>query len=316
MSKSLLPYLSLTGGILCLSFSPVFVRAAQAPGLVTSFYRMSVAVLVLAPFALRLIRGAGPVRGQRGPAISWSGLGLGLLGGLFTAGDHGLWSTALGSTSVANATLFNYIAPLWVALFAAMVWRETLRLRFWSGLALVLGGMAIVISADMQGGLRLNPGDLIAAGSSLFYAAYFLSAQRGREQMPTIAFIWLVALGAAAGLLAACLVTGQRLSGYPLSTYLTFAAAGLFSQIGGYFLVAYALGHLPASLVAPTMIAQPVLSALLAIPLAHEPLSLGQILGGLAVLGGIYLVNSLQARGTADRAAAGPSAANQTLPGA
>ena len=45
------------------------------------------------------------------------------------------------------------------------------------------------------------------------------------------------------------------------------------------------------------MIAQPVLSALLAIPMFHEPLSLAQALGGLAVLAGIYVVN--QSRGEA-----------------
>lgn len=99
---------------------------AQAPGLVTSFFRMAVAVIVLTPIALRQTRQQAhfpPVRV----------LSLGLLAGLFSSIDHGLWSTALASTSMANATLFNYIAPLWVALFAALAWREKLRLWFWAG---------------------------------------------------------------------------------------------------------------------------------------------------------------------------------------
>ena len=66
---------------------------------------------------------------------------------------------------------------------------------------------------------------------------------------------------------------------------------GLVAQIGGYFSVAYALGHLPASVVSPTMILQPVLSALLAIPFTGEMLAPVQWLGGLAVIGGIYMVN-------------------------
>jgi drug/metabolite transporter (DMT)-like permease len=37
--------------------------------------------------------------------------------------------------------------------------------------------------------------------------------------------------------------------------------------------------------------AQPVLTALMAIPLAGEPLLLPQWIGGLIVLSGIYLVN-------------------------
>jgi drug/metabolite transporter (DMT)-like permease len=192
---------------------------------------------------------------------------------------------------VANATLFNYIAPLWVALFAALVWRERLHARFWLGLALVLAGMAVVIGAGLDQSFRFNPGDIFAVLSSFFYAAYFLVAQRGRKRLPTLVFIWLVALGAALGLLGGCLALGLPLSGYPPTTYLAFLLAGLFSQIGGYFMVAFALGHLSAAVVAPTMIAQPVLSALLAIPIAGELLSSGQVLGGLAVLAGITVVN-------------------------
>ena len=35
-----LPYLALAVGILSLGFSAIFVRWAQAPGIITSFYRM------------------------------------------------------------------------------------------------------------------------------------------------------------------------------------------------------------------------------------------------------------------------------------
>ncbi len=283
-SHPALPYLALAGGVLCLCLSPLFVRFAQAPGLVTSFFRMSAAALILAPFGLRRLRQPA---GRPGGRI----LLLGLLGGLFTSLDHGFWSTSLASTSVANAMLFNYIAPLWVALFAALVWREQLRLPFWGGLALILGGMVLVIRSGMATSFSFNPGDAYAIASSLFYAAYFLVAQRGLQRLDTLLWVWLVAAAAALALLLFCLAMGLPLLAYPPATYLLFAAAGLFSQVGGYFLVAYALGRLPASLVAPSMIAQPVLSALLAIPLYGETLSLSQILGGLAVLAGIYILN-------------------------
>ncbi len=70
-----------------------------------------------------------------------------------------------------------------------------------------------------------------------------------------------------------------------------FLIAALGPQITGHFLIAYALGHLPASVVSPTMISQPVFTALLAVPLAGQALSPAQAIGGLLVLAGIYLVN-------------------------
>lgn len=82
------------------------------------------------------------------------------------------------------------------------------------------------------------------------------------------------------------------ITGYPLQSYVAFLGAALLSQTGGYLAVGYALGHLPASIVAPTMLGQPVVTALLAIPLLGETLGKGQIIGGLAVLAGIYLVHA------------------------
>ncbi|MCE1255612.1 MAG: hypothetical protein LWX83_18935, partial [Anaerolineae bacterium] len=41
--KVFLPYLSLAGGVLALSLSALFIRAAQAPSTVTTFYRMTFA---------------------------------------------------------------------------------------------------------------------------------------------------------------------------------------------------------------------------------------------------------------------------------
>ena len=72
---------------------------------------------------------------------------------------------------------------------------------------------------------------------------------------------------------------------------LAFIGAAVIPQLGGYLSVGYAQGHLPASVVSPTMIGQPVMTALLAIPLLGETLHGYQVLGGLVVLAGIYMVH-------------------------
>ncbi len=63
------------------------------------------------------------------------------------------------------------------------------------------------------------------------------------------------------------------------------------TQVLGYLAINYALGVLPASIVSPTLLAQPVVTALLAGPLLGEWLNVWQVAGGLAVLSGIYLVH-------------------------
>ncbi|HCB01527.1 MAG TPA: hypothetical protein DEP19_04015, partial [Anaerolineae bacterium] len=62
-------------------------------------------------------------------------------------------------------------------------------------------------------------------------------------------------------------------------------------QMIGYLAISYALGHLPASIVSPTLVGQPILTAILAIPLLGEIPTLTQWLGGAIALLGIYIVN-------------------------
>ncbi len=280
------PYIALGSGILALSLSSFFIRWANAPGTVTSFFRMTLAAIVLTPLCLR--------RKREWIKPDWKIVILPVLAGLFTALDHAVWSTSIEMTKVANATLMNNLAPVWVALIAVVFWREKLDGRFWTGLALTLMGAGVVLGNDLIANPHLTTGDLLGIVSSLFYAGYFLVTQRGRKLFDTLTYIWAVAIICAAFLLLINLALGRALGGYPLSTYLIFLAAALVSQIVGYFSVTYALGHLPAAVVSPTMIAQPVLTAVLAIPFLGEALQPGQWLGGLAVLAGIYLVNRSQ----------------------
>ncbi|HSV86145.1 MAG TPA: DMT family transporter, partial [Levilinea sp.] len=279
-------YAALALSVLVLSLSGLFVRWAGAPGPVTSFFRMGIASVVLTAIVVQ--------RGAKVRPTRWKLMLLPLAGGLFTALDHSTWSTAIEYTNIANATLLNNIAPLWVALVAVLFWRERLRGLFWLGLGLALLGAAIVFSIDLTHDPHGGRGDLLAIISSVFYAGYFLVTQRGRRHFDVIPYVWLTTLVAALFLLVLNLAVGNQLLGLSSYTYLMFLAVALISQITGYFSLSYALGHLPASVVAPTMISQPVLTALLAIPLAGELLSMSQWIGGAAVLAGIYLVNRVR----------------------
>ncbi len=284
INKRILPYLGLLAGVFALSMSSIFIRWAEAPGVVTSFFRMSIASVVMLPFFIR--KGLPAIR-----KLDRRWLAFPLLGGLFIALDHGTWSTSLQYTTVANGTLFNNVAPVWVALFSLAIWKEKLGKVFWAGLALTVVGAAIIFGNGLFTGGQLNGGDALALLSSMFYASYFLVTQRGRQHLETLPYIWLAVFTSAILLFCVSQVLGMPLTGYSTRTYLIFLAAGIISQVIGYFSIGYALGHVPASLVAPTMVAQPVLTMILAIPLAGEMPQPGQWLGAVAVVAGIYLVN-------------------------
>jgi drug/metabolite transporter (DMT)-like permease len=275
--------LALTGGVIALTLSPLFFRWANAPGITTSFYRMFFTSIILTPLFVISIRTKGKT--ARGLWI-WP-----ILGGLASSLDHSLWSAGIGRTTVANATLLNNVSPLWVALIALLVFKEDFLKSFWAGLVMVLAGASLVLGSTLWVRPSFAAGDLLALGSSVFYALFFLATQKGRTFLDTSRYLWAMTVTACLSLLVISRIFGIPLWGFNTQTYLVFLAAAVISQFGAYFLITYSLGRLPASVVTPSMVAQPVLTALLAIPITGEKLLPLQTAGGIVTLLGIYLIN-------------------------
>jgi len=282
-SPKTLPYLALGIGIISMGMSAIFVRWADAPGPITAFYRLSLSTLILTPFFLK--------RCLKKCNLSRKILIIPVLGGIFTAADLALWNTSLFYTTAANSTLLVNTNPLWVALGAWLIFREKLSKAFWIGLSIALLGAALVVGGDFLIHPRLGIGDLIAISAGVFYAAYFLSTQRGREDFHPITYIWLTGLVGSIGLAFINLAMGNSFVGYSSQTWGIFWITAIVSQVIGYVAVSYALGHLPASVVSPTMIGQPIMTTLFAIPFLGEIPHPLQMLGGITALVGIYLVN-------------------------
>jgi len=282
-NKSIPAYLALGIGVLALSFSAMFVRWANAPGPVTAFYRMFFSIFLLLPFFIK--------SAKRHPAITSTAIWFPLLAGIFTAGDLALWTSSLKYTTAANATLLGNTAPLWVALGTWLILKQKLSTVFWRGLTITLAGAVLIMGSDFILHPRFGIGDVMATFTGFFYGGYFLFSEKSRIHFDTIIHIWLVGIGASVSLFVINSFFHNPLSGFDQKTWLVFIATALVSQLIGYMALAYALGHLPASIVAPTMVLQPIVTTLLAIPLLGEIPGAWQGIGGIIALIGIYIVN-------------------------
>ena len=276
-------YLALGVGVVCLGLSAIFVRWANAPGAVTSFYRVAIAVVAMAwPFYRRV---------KSLNSLPRRGVLLALLGGLFFAADLAFWTTGVMMSGATNPTLLANTAPLWVGLGALILFREKLNLKFWAGLLLAMSGAILILGLDSLQSVSIGAGTLFGLLAGLFYGGYFLITQQGRRSLDSLTYFWPAALSSTLSLFVLVLVLNQPLTGYPVTTYLNFFAIGLITQVLGYLVINYALGYLPASIVSPTLLGQPVVTAILAGPLLGEVLSVWQFIGGVAVLVGVYVVH-------------------------
>lgn len=282
------PYIPLALGVFCLVVSPLLVRLAECPGTVFAFYRTGFGALILTPWVL--FRKEDRIYRANRKLLLFP-----ILGGIATGLDLCFWNTGLAYTTVANATLMSNTAPIWVVLAAWIFFKQRFKPTFWVGLGLTLAGAVIVLGYNFLYHPQFSKGDLLGLGSGFFYAGYYLATQEGRKHLPTATYLWIISLVAMLTTAGVSLTLKYPLFGYSPSTLVYCLISAVITQVVGYLSIAYALGHLPASVVSPTLILQPVLSALIAIPLFGEVLQPLQWAGTGIVLGGIYLINQSQA---------------------
>jgi drug/metabolite transporter (DMT)-like permease len=277
------PYLTLAFGIFGLSMTSIFVRWADAPGTVTAAYRMAFSAIVLTPF---VVRQEINIEGRKSSLLRMIPLA-----GLFVALDHGFLNTAIGMTKIANCTLLNNIRPnLGGAFRPHRLARKNAQV--------VLGWIVFHacwrrdhLGQRLDTSSTIGPWGWIRLSFQSILCRIFFGNPIKPYKISALQYIWMVNIVSAVLLFAYNMLMGNPLFGYSPLTWLVFIGAGVFSQTVGYFSVAHALGHLPASIVSPTMVLQIVLTALLAIPFAGESLSSNQLIGGLTILAGILIIN-------------------------
>ncbi len=273
--------MALIFGIICIGFSAIFVKLANVPGSVSTFYRIFIAGLAITPIWI--------YKGRKVP--SKRDLWLIFIGAAFFALDLFLWNTAILLTSAATSTLLANNAPVWVGLISLVVFRERLAAKFWYGLLLALLGLNILIGLKAWQTMEFNYGDILSIVAGFLYALYLLFTFDSRKRVDTITFMFFSILFMVLLLFIANLVIGNPFTGYSRETWSALVGLGFISHFGGWVSINYALGHLKGANVSVTLLSQSVITALLALVILGEDLSINQIVGGLFVLSGVYIVN-------------------------
>jgi drug/metabolite transporter (DMT)-like permease len=303
-NRLILP-LAIVIAILAVSTASIFVRFAQreAPSIVIAALRLGFAVVAIAPFAI--IRYRSELR-----ALTRHELLLGALSGGCLAIHFAAWITSLESTSIVSSVVLVSTAPLWVGLFSPLFLKEPLTRPVLIGMLLALLGGTVIATGDtcqidhglvcpsfsgfLHGEALL--GNFLALVGAWALAGYLMIGRRLRSGMSLVPYIFVVYGVAAAALLTAMFASGQSPAGFSGKTYVWILLLALVPQLIGHTTFNWILRHLPVTLVAVTMLGEPVGSAVLAYFILREmPASL-TLLGGLLILAGIYISSRKRAR--------------------
>lgn len=280
------PYLVLLLGILAVSSAAIlisFARAEGMPAIAIAALRLTLASIVLAPFAWTRARGEWAKLAPRDFALA-------ILSGIFLALHFAFWISSLDYTSVMSSVVFVSTNPLFVGIASVLVLRESLRRGTIAGIAVAAIGGAIIGITDLgSAGAESIQGDLLALAGAVTVSGYLLIGRRLRKQMSLIAYIGLVYSTAAIVLLALAFVMRASLFGYSWQAYLLVALLAAGPQLIGHSSYNWALKYLSATFITVTLLAEPIGATVLAIPLLGQKPEPIKWLGGALILVGIYL---------------------------
>ena len=269
-------------GATCIALSPIFVRVADTGPTASAFWRVALAVPVLWLFTL--VKSDGETRTYPG---RWKLL---VAAGFAFAGDLAFWHASIQLTSVANSTLLANLASIFVTLAAWLAFGQRPTRQFLAGLAAALVGVALLVRTSLEFAASGLLGDALGVVTAVFYAGYILAVKALRDRGE--AALRLMAISTtltAIILLPVALASGEQMLPASAHGWLVLLGLALVSHAAGQGLIAYALAHLPAQFSSVSLLFQPVMAAVFAWVLLAEPLTPLQIVGGVIVLGGIYL---------------------------
>jgi drug/metabolite transporter (DMT)-like permease len=239
-------------------------------------------VSVLRPGALRIPR-------EQLPPIA-------LLGVLMFALFPVLFNTSLRYTTASRGAVILALMPLFTAVLGAFARSERLRPLQWLGVALSIGGVAVVFA---ESGLGFADGRRVAIGNALMVIVALIGAiysVRARPYLqrfgaPPVAAVAM--LSGAALLLIPALVRG--VGGEVRASSTETSLLVLYLAIPGgalaFFLTTYALSRLTATQATLYINLNPIVATLLAALLLDEPLTRWFGLGFVLVIAGLLMAN-------------------------
>jgi drug/metabolite transporter (DMT)-like permease len=208
-----------------------------------------------------------------------------------------LQSNALVTSRASTSGWIIATTPIFMAVLARLVLRETLTLPRIVGIALAALGVLLVVSKDDPATLLAGrfgaPGDVLILLSAPNWAVFSVLSRGALRRHPaTRMMFYVMTIGWL--FTSVLLFTGPGLSeigritprGWAALAFLGIACSGL-AYIAWYD----ALQHMPASQVGALLYLEPLVAMTVAAVVLSEPILFSTVVGGGVILLGVWLVN-------------------------
>ena len=276
--------------MLGVSFSAPLVRLSHAHPLALSIWRVGLSMLLVGTILVV----CGDWRQWR--TLDRRALAVALAAGVLLALHFWSWNASVGMTSIAASVVLVNLHPIVVAATSSLWLGERPSPRQWAGIAIALAGALVVASNDAGlgaawSGSRALLGDALAVVGAITVALYYTSGRRLRQTLDLWPYVGLVYGACLVTLVALALAFGIPFVRQPRREIAIFLGLALGPMMLGHTGMNWALKHLPAFVVALTLLGEPVGATALGalIPAIGEMPTSRTVLGGALILLGALL---------------------------
>ncbi|OAB28565.1 Permease of the drug/metabolite transporter (DMT) superfamily [Flavobacterium fryxellicola] len=274
------PRLALAFGILCISIFPILVKLKLTPGLISAFYRMAIALMLLLPYVLITKKFKLPQKKY---------LLLAVICGILFASDVAVWNVAIQHSSATQASLLTNLSPLWVGIISYVFLKTKPATNFWIGTIVALFGMAMLVGFQFFLELDFDTAFLLAVLSGVLYSIYLLVSKKALSQIDVLSFMTVSLLASTLYLAIVCIFMNEPFSGFSDLGWFVLLIQAVVCQLMAWLSISFATQHMRPTRVSLSLLGQAVITSLLAWVFLDEKISLNMIIGGLILLLGIRI---------------------------
>jgi drug/metabolite transporter (DMT)-like permease len=204
---------------------------------------------------------------------------------------HFTYFKTISLTNVATAILLEYLAPILVLVIGVAFMKHRFSWSLPVGVALSVGGCALVVGAFGGGGVVVSPAGIAwGLSSAVFFATYSLLGTVAADRYsPYTTLVWGLAFASLFWLLVLGPARVLALFADP-KTAAAVVFMAVVSTIIPFAAFLIALGHIAPTNATVTSTVEPVIAGVGAFLLFGETFSATQIVGGLMVIAAIVVV--------------------------
>ena len=273
-------YIILVFGLLGVSFGAPLARfLPELAALTIAFWRMAGASTLL--WSHGIVQKQEPLAKAKFPSI--------IVAGIFLALHFAFFYSAVKLTSIASATLFATLAPIFTLMYERFALKHKFPVGALIGLWMAIVGATIVQGTGFEWGSQATKGNLYALASSAFMSVVLIIAQRVRSEITNIMYTRWLYLFAALTLALITFAMGIDLS-FEFGDAKWLLGLVVLPTLIGHNSMSYAVKYLRPTIVGSMPFGEPVLASILAYILFGELVGMNVILGGAITLSGLVLL--------------------------